>query len=174
MRADVLGGPCRTGLVARQPAANPHRTDSAVGATCGRPRRAGSFDCRFPTNPCFVRSGRRAGCVSARLRDYASGKRRAQATRPTADDYQLCLRGNTAMDSPDSARRDSGHRALQGAARIRQGMARIRDESARDAERVLLLRRRGIFLFSCPDNLAAVLFKQRLFVIVPRGGDFLF
>ena len=116
----ALGGPCRTGLVARQPAANPHRTDSAVGATCGRPRRAGSFDCRFPANPCFVRSGRRAGCVSARLRDYASGKRRAQATRPTADDYQLCLRGNTAMDSPDSARRDVGIAPYK----VRHGFAR--------------------------------------------------
>lgn len=41
------------------------------------------------------------------------------------------------------------------------------------AGRARLFLRRGI-LFSSPHNLAAMLLKQRLFVIVPRGGDFLF
>ena len=55
-------------------------------------------------NPAQPFKRRRAGCASARLWDDAGGKRRAQATRPTANFNHLRIRRKTAIMMPRHAK----------------------------------------------------------------------
>ena len=79
------------------------RGDLIVGADAlGGPSRVIADMCQSPANLLgFPVCAGRVAC--ARLLNFASGKRRAQATRPTADGYQLRIRRNALAFGDGSA-----------------------------------------------------------------------